>query len=601
MEGSSGPATRAPGAITSQVITDSFEAISRTMSSVVERTAVHPLFQELHDYSTGVCYYDGKEVVLVARATAIPAHIFGTLVAVEALVTEFAGDLHNGDLLMLNDPYYGGSHQADYTLARVIHLADGEWLFATVRAHMSDFGGVVFGGYNPDARDIWQEGYRVPPVRLAEAGVLRQDLVNVIIANSRLTETLRGDVFALISGCSVGARDIEQLLIKYGPAAVTESIRFNISYAAKRFRAEVAKWPDGTYVGERLLDHDSLGNRDIKVRAEVTVAGDELSIDLSGSDPQCPGYINSVPGTTISNALLAVCVVLPEDIPPNSGVLRQVKVTAPEGSVVNASAPAPVMSSTVTIGYEVADAVMKALEQVVPERVGEPGLGFCVMVTSGRDARFNDELYFTLDFGSSLVSAGGAYGTDGWGAWPASVSALILANVEMLELQYPFLFEEYEYADDSCAAGRWRGVPGFIMRRRTVGRHRSLVTLTQESHRHPMQGYVGGLPGAPSYAILKPGTPEELLVTESVLEHEVKPGEVIFTFKGGGGGWGSPYEREPGKVLEDMLDGYVSRTTAATVYGVVIQDGEQGPAVDVAATARSRATSGKDSATRGTL
>jgi N-methylhydantoinase B len=563
------------------------------MSNVVERTAVHPLFQEVHDYSTGVCYYEGKEVVLVARATAIPAHIFGTLVAVEALVGEFAGDLQDGDLLMLNDPYYGGSHQADYTLAKVIRLNDGEWLFATVRAHMSDFGGVVLGGYNPDARDIWQEGYRIPPVRLAEAGVVRQDLLDLILANSRLAETLRGDVFALISGCNVGAREIEQLVRKYGPAAITESIWFNIAYAAKRFRAEVAKWPDGTFVGERLLDHDSLGNRDIKVRAEVTIAGDRLSIDLSGSDSQCPGYINSVPGSTISNALLAVCVVLPEDIPPNSGVLRQVRVTAPEGSVVNAVAPAPVMASTVTIGYEVADAVMKALEQVVPERVGEPGLGFCMCGTSGRDARFNHERYFTIDFGSSLVSAGGAYGTDGWGGWPASVSALILANVEMQELQYPFLYEQYEYADDSCGAGRWRGVPSFVMRRRTVGEHKALVTLTQESHRHPLPGYVGGSPGASSYAVLRPGRADEVLVTESVLEYQLQPGELIFTFKGGGGGWGRPVERDPQKVLEDVLDGYVSRQTARDVYGVVIGDDASGSAaVDTPATAARRLLAG---------
>jgi N-methylhydantoinase B len=501
-------------------------------------------------------------------------------------VAEFGRDLHDGDVLMLNDPYYGGSHQADWTMIRVVELGEGEFLFPSVRAHMSDFGGVVPGGYNPDARDIWQEGYRIPPVRLAERGVMREDVWRLIVANSRLTETLQGDLLALVAGCNVGAREIRALVDKYGGAAVSESIHHYFEYAAERFRAEVLKWPDGTYVGERLLDHDSAGNQDIRVRATVQVDGDRLRIDLAGSDPQCPGYINSVPGTTISNALLAVCVVLPEDIPTNSGMLRLIEVSLPEGSVVHPLAPAPVMSSTTTIGYEVAGAVMKAFEAIAPERVGEPGLGYCLCTTYGRDDRFNDEIYYTLDFGSSLVSAGGAYGTDGWGAWPASISALVLSNVELQELQYPLYFDQYEYANDSCGAGRWRGVPSFIMKRRIVGRHPAYVVLTQESHRHPMQGYVGGMNGASSYAIVKQGTPDERLITESVREMEFNPGDVLYTFKGGGGGWGPPTERDPEMVLSDVLDGLASTETARDVYGIeIVANGHGVIEADAGATA----------------
>ena len=577
-------------AITSQVIADTFEAIARTMSRVVERTAVHPLFQELHDYSTGLSYFNGMDRLLVARATAIPAHIFGTLVSVEALVEEFGEDLHDGDVLMLNDPYYGGSHQADFTMMEVVALGDSEFLFSSTRAHQSDFGGVVPGGYNPDAREIWQEGYRIPPIRLYERGVFREDLWNVIVANSRLTETLRGDLLAMVSGCRVGAREARRLIDRYGPEAVGESIWFYMEYAAQRFRAEVARWPDGTYVGERLLDHDSVGNHDIKVRAEVTISGNQLSIDLRGSDPESPGYINSVPGTTISNAMLALCVVLPEDIPYNSGVLRQIEVKTLKGSCVDPLPPAPHMSSTTTIGYEVADAVMLAMEQVVPERVGEPGLGYCLCTTFGKDSRFDDELYYTLDFGSSMVSAGGAFGMDGWGAWPTSVSALILANVELLELQYPFLFEEYEYADDSCAAGQWRGVPSFIMRRKTLGEHPSYVTLTQESHRNTLPGFVGGNDGASSYAIIKPGEPDEQFITESIREYPLQPGETLYTYKGGGGGWGNPLDRDPQAVLEDILDDLVSPQTALETYGVAITQTNNTPTIDHTTTNQHRHT-----------
>ena len=562
--------------ITKQVIADSFEAISRTMSSVVERTAVHPLFQEVHDYSTGVCHYDGNEVGLVARATSLPAHIFGTLVAAEALVKEFGSDLNEGDILMLNDPYHGGSHQADWTMIRVVALREGEWLFPSARAHMSDFGGVVPGGYNPDARDIWQEGYRIPPLRLCERGVMREDVWRLVVANSRLSGTLHGDLLALVAGCNVGAQEISRLIDKYGAETVSQSIHHYFEYAAERFRAEVRKWPDGVYVGERLLDHDSAGNRDIRVRATVTVAGDRLSIDLAGSDPQSPGYINSVPGTTISNALLAVCVVLPEDVPTNSGMLRLIEVRSPVGSVVHPLPPAPIMSSTTTIGYEVAEAVMKAFEHITPERVGEPGLGYCLCTTYGRDDRFDDELYYTIEYGNTKVSSGGAYGTDGWGAWPAPVCALIMANVETQELQFPFFYETYQYADDSCGAGRWRGVPGFIMRRRIVGKNPAFINLTQESHRHPLPGYVGGMDGASSYAIVKHGGPDEQFVTESVREMEFRPGDVLYTFKGGGGGWGPPTGRDPEMVLSDLLDGLVSKETARAVYGVEFRKGDDG-------------------------
>jgi N-methylhydantoinase B len=574
--------------ITKQVIADAFEAISRTMSGVVERTAVHPLFQELHDYSTGVCYFGAGVVSLVARASSLPAHIFGALAANEALVEVFGGDLHDGDVLLLNDPYLGGSHQADWTLIGVVALGEEEWLFPSVRAHMSDFGGVVPGGYNPDARDIWQEGYRIPPVRLAEAGVVREDLWRLLVANSRLSETLNGDLQALVAGCSVGAREIRQLIAKHGAGAVSASIQHYFAYAADRFRAEVRRWPDGVYVGERLLDHDSAGNRDIRVRATVTVAGDRLAIDLAGSDPQCPGYINSVPGSTISNALLAVCVVLPDDIPANSGMLRLIDVSAPEGSVTNPLPPAPVMSSTTTIGYEVADAVMKAFEQITPERVGEPGLGYCLCTTYGRDHRYNDELYFTIEYGNTEVSAGGAYGTDGWGAWTAPVCALIMANIETQELQFPFLYETSEYADDSCAAGRWRGVPAFIMKRRIVGKNPAFVSLTQESNRHSLPGYAGGLNGRSSYAILRPGGPGERLVTESVREIELAPGDVLYTFKGGGGGWGPPLERDPQLVLADVLDGLVSIDTARANYGVEVRARAGRLELDAAATAALR-------------
>ena len=435
--------------ITAQVVRDSFEFISEEMSRVVERSAVHPLFQEVHDYSTGVFFFDGSEVSLIARATAMPVHIFASVESVKAIVEAFGDDIHDGDVFLLNDPYYGGSHQADWTMMKPVLLEGGGMVIPSVRAHMSDFGGVAPGGYYPDAREVWQEGYRIPPVRLYERGELRQDLWDLILGNSRLTPTLTGDLMAIVGGCNVGARRAESLVSKYGPEVVKAGIAASMDYAERRFVEEVRSWPDGVYTGKSVLDHDSGGTYDITVRATVTVDGEQLTVDFEGSDPQVPGYINSVYGNTASWAYIALYAAMPAGVPVNSGLFRRVTIKAPKGSVVNPLPPAPVMFSTVTIGGDIGEAVMKALEQIDPRRAGNVGLGYNACTAYGWDARYGDQLYFTIEYGNTLVADGGAYGKDGWGGWSAPMSALIFATIETQELQFPYVYENYEFLDDS--------------------------------------------------------------------------------------------------------------------------------------------------------
>jgi N-methylhydantoinase B len=577
--------------ITFQIISDSLEAIATEMAGLVERTGVHPLFQEVHDFSTGVLYYDGADVSLVARTakSALPNHIFASIAAVRGIVARFGDDIHPGDVFIISDPYLGGNHNADWTTMTPVFIDERRFIIPSVRGHMSDFGGVVAGGYNPDARDIWQEGYRIPPVRLVSQGERIDDVWNIILANSRLAETLRGDLMALVGGCNLGARRVQALVDKYGVAVLERAIEHALDYTARRFRAEIAQWPRGTYVGERLLDHDSAGNHDILVRASITVEEERLVVDFEGSSAQSPGYINSVYGNTVSWVLVSLGVILPEDLKINSGILRQIDVVAPPGSVVNSLAPAPTMFSSIVIGSEIGDAVLKAFEQIAPERAGSAGLGYCLCTTFGRDARYDDSFYFTLEYGNTLTTAGGAYGTDGWGAMSTPHCPLVMANVETQELQFPFLFEIYEYAADSCAPGRWRGVPAFLMRRAITGSNPAWVNVTTEGYRHPLPGFVGGGEGGSSYTVLWPGSAREELVTESASNREMLPGEILLTFKGGGGGWGPAFERDPQAVLVDVLDGYVSRETARELYGVVVADSDGRLALDEEATRRLRA------------
>ncbi|SVE23598.1 uncharacterized protein METZ01_LOCUS476452, partial [marine metagenome] len=242
-------------------------------------------------------------------------------------------------------------------------------LFPSVRAHMADCGGPVAGGYNPEATDVWQEALRIPPIKLFEQGVLRQDVLEWILANSRIPNVLRGDLAAMFGACNLAEQRVHTLFTRYGGEVVNDSIEYTLDYAEKRFRAEVTKWPDGEYHGNATLDHDSLGNYDVEVKTTVTINGSDLSVDLSGSSPETPGFVNSPFGNTASWVYTALCSVLPEDIPINSGVFRAVQITAPEGTVVNPLPPAPCMFSTVVIGGDIGTATMRALEQAIPNKV----------------------------------------------------------------------------------------------------------------------------------------------------------------------------------------------------------------------------------------
>ena len=580
----------APDPITLQVVRDSFEHITEEMSRVVERSAVHALFQEVHDYSCGVFYFDGHEVSLIARAMAIPGHIFASISSVRAVLDEFAGDVHDGDLFLVNDPYHGGSHAADWTMVKPVLLGDGCMIIPSIRAHMSDFGGMAPGGYSPENRDSWQEGYRISPIRLVERGVIRQDLWDQVTGNSRLTKTLRGDLMALVGGCTVGERRTVAMVEKYGRETIEAGIEHAMEYAAARFRAKVRAWPDGEYRGQCVLDHDFAGNRDITVRVKLTVAGERLTVDFEESDPETRGFVNSPYANTASHCFTAIYATFDDDIPVNSGVLRQVEILAPEGSVVNPLPPAPVMLSTVVIGSHIGEAVMDALQKFIPERVGNVGLHYNVLSQYGHDSRYGDEFFFMLEYSAALSADGGAYGKDGWGAWNAPLARHTFANCETMELQFPLLYEQWEYLDDACGAGRWRGLAAFVMRTRLVGGHPATIDVSVTCNEHPMPGYAGGLPGAPSFTVVRPGTPGEIVVTESLADEQIRPGEVVYTVKGGGGGWGPPAERDPQAVLDDVLDGWASERTASETYRVVLRRDARGRLeVDEGATARLRA------------
>ncbi len=569
--------------ITAEIVRNYVETVCHEISRVVENTSISPIFSETHDYSVGLFYYDGTEVSLLARAQSVPTHIFAALTSVEIALDIYRDDIHEGDVFFATDPYYGGSHIPDWTIVYPVFVEGEPRFFTSVRGHVNDVGGCAPGGYNTIARDIWQEGFRVPPVRLRERGELVTDLWNLILSNTRTQEDITGDLNAMVGGCVIGGRRMLALVEKYGAESVDRSVGYVLGYAENRLRAEIAAWPDGEFRGEAYLDHDYAGGGPVKVAVAVTVDGTDVTIDFAGSDPQVPGFVNSVATNTYSNVYTALVALFP-DLPVNSGYFRPFTIRLPNHSVVNCDPPAPVGHSTVCIGSDIAEAVMKAFEGICPDLVGAADIDLCnvrVFGTNSRTGRF----FVGSDINATAMSAGGAKGVDGWGGNSAPFCALRLPSLEMFEQQYPYRYIQLEYTTDSAAPGEYRGAPALHYRREMLDEVSCIVY--SQGYEYTMAGYCGGKPGTGNFFVLNEGAEDEIMVVDYCYGITVPRGGRIFVQSGAGGGWGDPLARDPQRVLVDVGNDYVSIEGARRSYGVVIDEATM--TVDKAATKRERA------------
>jgi N-methylhydantoinase B len=555
-----------------EIIREYFESVAREMNTTMDNTSLSPIFSETHDCSAGLFALDGSEVNLIARANAEPVHIFASVHSVEGLLQYYRNDLADGDIVMVNDPYFHGSHIPDWTIVKPVFYNNKPVFFPGIRAHMVEVGGPQAGGYNADARDVWQEGFRLAPIKLFERGELRRDYVALLRANNRQPEIMEGDVNAMLGACRVAERRVREVIDKYGFDAVLEAVNYTLDYSERRLRSEIAKWPDGDYAGRSVLDFDFAETRDINVDCTIHVRGDGVEVDFTGTHPQTPGYVNSRPGNTGSWVYSAFSAVF-DDIPINSGFFRPIALTLPEGTVINSVAPAPVGNSTICIGNDIGQATIKALEQIVPERVGAATLDLVVDVFYGLDTRREDApFYVSFEYWATPVSSGAAYGVDGWGAWSTPHCSLKMPTIELTEVQYPIMYTRAEYVIDTAAPGRWRGTPAV----QTVRKNPAGVEVTHginiQGNRHPLQGFAGGHSGAGNWAVIDWGGKREQRVDEVAINYLSLPGELILYQSGGGGAWGPPFERDPEAVLRDVREEFVSVEAARRDYGVVIDE-----------------------------
>ena len=541
--------------ITLAVVEHRLESIAQEMTEAMLRTAMSQILNSSRDFSTAIL--DG-DCQLVAQGEGIPVHISALPVAGAAVRDYFGADIADGDLFILNDPYFGGSHLPDITIIRPVFY-QGQLLFYGVnRAHHSDVGGGTHGGYNPGANEIFQEGLRIPPLKLYDRGVPRDDVLQMLSANVRQPENFLGDLNAQIGSVMLAARRIETLLAAYGADRLMAVVSEILAATERQVRQFIAEWPDGVYHGESLVDDDGFNSALVPIRARVTIAGDAMTIDLSESSPQVEGFINSAYANTRSLAHAAIMYLAPMDVARNEGSMRPVTIVAPRGLVVNANPPAPVCMSTNHCAEEVVEAVFKALAPAIPAAVSAGFSRRLRYAITGVDPRTGRQFiwHFFLARGG-----GGAYeGGDGW----SNVGEINVAggirspSIEVTEERFPLFVQRHELRPDSGGAGQWRGGLGAVCDLIYEGAGPALLNTAGDGVIVPPFGLFGAADGLPHRYRIESGSTKRPLGSKEV-GVVVNPGDHIVCLSSGGGGYGAPDRREMSATDWDLKNGYVTR------------------------------------------
>jgi N-methylhydantoinase B len=571
--------------VTVEVIRGAMETVAYEMATHVSLSATTPILNQSNERNATIL--DGRGA-LAALSVGIPQFMLSSTLPVRFALEFFESEgLNDGDVLVANDPYHGGGHLPDYNVFAPV-LVDGQLvLIASIQCHHADTGGGMPGGYNAEAIDIWAEGVRFPAVKLYDRGVERRDVTYMMKVNNR-TPTFVGDLRAQVGAAQLGVRRLKEIVARHGVANVAAAVDHSIAYAAKRFREEVASWPDGVYEADCYVDHDPIGNENIHVHVAVTVAGERLRVDFTGSDAREGLKAYSTFGNTRGYVVAQLASMMDPAIPKNEGFFDSIELIVPEGCVLNPRPGQTVAAGTHHPGVEVGEAIAKAMSAVLPERscpqiykLGGPNVFVGQHPESG-------ELW--IDHGVDVLAAycNAVAGQDGWGSMPASFGNLIRATAEINESIFPVRHEWCDYQIDSGGAGRWRGCPGSRVVKRTLSP--AGLSTWMVGMKYPMAGVEGGHDGAPNELTVRFDTaPERIANIANAVPHEA--GEAFEYLYGGGAGYGDPFERDPQAVLDDVLDELVSLESAGRDYGVAFSGSAEdwSLAVDEAETRRLRA------------
>lgn len=564
-----------------EIIKNALDTIADELALIVIRTACSAVVRDAMDYSTAICDSFGRTL---AQGLTTPLHLGSFYDAMTNLIAHYGDKIAPGDLFIFNDPYLAaGQHLPDIYIVRPIFIDGRIEGWATTVAHHNDVGGIVPGSNSIGSTEIYQEGLRLPLLKLFDAGVENRAIWDIIAANVRVPDKVIGDIRAQVAACAIGEREFRDLFKRYGADLLRPAFEAIHDHAERLARREFSEIPDGTY---RFANHiDGIGERPTPIRFEVavTVRGDTVKVDWTGTSPQVKGGINSPVPFTKAAAYAALRAIVGGEVPNAQGFTRPIEVVAPKGTIANPLPPAACGARGIT-GFRMIDCLMGALAQAVPDKVPADGNGGATIPSIGGFVNGRPYVYVETMMGTW----GGAPDHDGQEGVAHVGANQSNVPVEMIEAEYPLRIEQYAMIPDTGGPGRYRGGLAMVRDYRLLSGEATL-TVRSDKRDFPPFGLLGGRPGSSSWNIINPGDNERVLpvlVTEPVT---LKAGDLFRHVLSGGGGYGPPFARDPEAVLHDLRQGRVTIAHARAAYGVVIVMGEGGPAIDLAATRALRA------------
>lgn len=566
--------------VTQEVVRYRLATIADEMETALLRAAYSAIVKEGLDASAAVFDRSGNNI---AQAAAIPIHLGCMIPSVQTVLGRWPADtMRPGDAFILNDPYAGGTHLPDIAVIRPLFHDGAMVALAVTMSHHQEVGGMVPGSLPPNATELYQEGLRLPPMKLVDAGEPVTPVFDMIRANVRTPDVVLGDLRAQMAACHLAETRVGELVAEIGRAELDEVMAALLDQSEQLTRTRIAEIPDGTYSFTDWMDDDGVDvGTPVEIRATITIDGSDLHVDFTGTAPQTRGPYNCVPASSIAAVYYVLRAVTGEDIPNTSGCYRSVRVTLPEGSLVNPCEPAPVNSRTATV-LRLCDAMFGCFAQAIPERMPAAQSGQLLVMNFGGTDPATGATYVTSELGMGGMAA--RPGLDGVEAVEASATNCMNVPAEAIEMESPVRVVSWAVWEDSGGAGRWRGGCGtekvFELTSGTAS-----ANYRGERHTTYAWGLAGGLGAAYSRgAVERADGTDETLPSKTMVR--LGAGDRLRVCLSGGGGYGDPRTRPPQDVARDVADRRVSRAAARERYGVVIGDDGR---LDEAATEEERA------------
>ena len=548
--------------ITLAVLSGRMEQIADEMDATLFRSAFNPIIAEAHDASHGI-YHATTGDTLVQGKSGLPIFVGVMSFAVKAVIDKFGDSAEDGDIFIFNDAHLGGTHLNDMRVIRPYYHEGKLFCWLASVGHWHDLGGGAPGNYNPAAKDAFQEAFVLPPVRLASKGEINQDVIDILMRNTRLPQSAEGDLNGQLGALDLGVKRMGELLGEYGGGTVAAALSALSDRAETLMRAELATLPDGRWEAEDFLDNDGITDEALPIKVALEIKGEQMVLDFTGTAPRCQGPVNIALPTAVATAYVAIKHIFP-DVPANAGVMRPIDVRIPEGSLLAAEFPAPVGGYTETI-MRMIDVIFSAAAQAAPERVVANAYGTInALAIAGRRSNGSPWVMFSFYGGGH----GGSPESDGLNHGNAPISTATIPPMEILEAAYPVMFKQWALRPDSAGRGQHRGGLGAVYEIEVLEENGAEVFLFGERGRFAPKGVAGGGEAALNHFEFQTDEGWDSPPLASKMRGiQLVQGQSVRLETPGGGGYGTPEDRAPEKVAGDVAKGFLSEAEADRIYG----------------------------------